>query len=69
MNDCRYEPTVPNNAVPPRPRSPCFAVSPRRGEQAPLGRPSGRAQKYQQKLMLKLTNEMKNEFNTSQSSD
>jgi hypothetical protein len=33
---------IPNTRVPPRPRSRCVAVSPRRGEQRALGRPSGR---------------------------
>ncbi len=33
---------LPNKPLPPRPRSTFYAVSPRRGEEGPLGRPSGR---------------------------
>jgi len=44
-NNCRRDHKIfPNTRVPPRPRSLCVAVSPRRGEQRPLWRASGRDQ-------------------------
>ncbi len=65
MNDCRCELTVPNTRVPPRPRSTCFAVSPRRGEQRPLGRPSGRdiTNQFDHKQQIAAINKMFNNKN------
>ncbi len=37
---------IPNTRVPPRPRSRCVAVSPRRGEQRALGRRLRRGQQF-----------------------